>query len=114
MQEYNTIIGNLFNSIDRRAFKRLTEKHKSDKYFKHFNTWVHFVVIFLGQILKNCNSLRDIEDFLMVNQNEWYHLNIKAQPFRSTISYANNKRDWLVFYDLFNYLYLKRKNHKLL
>ena len=110
MQEYNTIIGNLFNSIDRRAFKRLTEKHKSDKYFKHFNTWVHFVVIFLGQILKNCNSLRDIEDFLMVNQNEWYHLNIKAQPVRSTISYANNKRDWLVFYDLFNYLYLKRKN----
>ena len=110
MQEYNTIIGNLFNSIDRRVFKRLTEKHKSDKYFKHFTTWVHFVVIFIGQILKNCNSLRDIEDFLMANQNEWYHLNIKEQPVRSTIFHANNKRDWLVFYDLFDYLYRKRKN----
>lgn len=59
--------------------------------------------------MKNCNSLRDIEDFLMANQNECYHLNIKGQPVRSTISHANNKRDWL-FYDLFNYLYRKRKS----
>ena len=109
MQEHNTIIGNLFNTIDRRVVKRLAEKHNSDKYFRHFKTWVHFVVIFIGQILENCNSLRDIEDFLMANKNEWYHLNIKQQPVRSTISHANNKRDWHVFYDLFNYLYSKKK-----
>ena len=110
LQEYNSIIGNLINTIDRRVFKRLTCKYNCDKYFKHFNTWVHFIVIFLGQILKNCNSLRDIEDFLTANKNEWYHLNIKQQPVRSTISYANNNRDWHFFYDLFLYLYSKQKN----
>ena len=113
MQEHNTIIGNLFNTIDRRVVKRLAEKHNSDKYFRHFKTWVHFVVIFIGQILENCNSLRDIEDFLMANKNEWYHLNIKQQPVRSTISHANNKRDWHVFYDLFNYLYSKKKKENI-
>ena len=77
MQEYNSIIGNLFNSIPRSIFKRITDKYNGNKYFKHFRSWEHFVVIFLGQILKNCNSLRDIEDFLLSNQNQWYHLGIK-------------------------------------
>ena len=110
MQEYNSIIGNLFNSIPRSVFKRITDKYNGDKYFKHFRSWEHFVVIFLGQILKNCNSLRDIEDFLLSNQNQWYHLGIKHRIVRSTISHANNKRNWMIFQDLFSYLLAKNSN----
>ena len=111
MQEYNTIIGNLFNSINKRVFKRIVDKYHGDKYFKHFKSWEHFVVIFLGQILKNCNSLRDIEDFLLANQNHWYHLGISNRIARSTISYANNNRDWKIYFDLFKYIL--SKTHKL-
>ena len=57
------VLGELF------IFKRIVDKHQGDRYFKSFRTWEHFVSIFLGQILKNCNSLRDIEDFLLSNQN---------------------------------------------
>ena len=110
MQEYNSIIGNLFNSIKRSIFKRIVDRHQGDRYFKSFRTWEHFVSIFLGQILKNCNSLRDIEDFLLSNQNQWYHLGIKHKITRSTISYANNNRSWEIFFDIFKYLLAKTKN----
>ena len=110
MQEYNSIIGNLFNSIKRSIFKRIVDKYQGDRYFKHFRTWEHFVAIFLGQILKNCNSLRDIEDFLLSNQNQWYHIVIKHKISRSTISYANNNRSWEIFFDIFKYLLAKTKN----
>ena len=109
MQEYNSIIGNLFNSIKRSIFRRIVDKHQGDRYFKTFRTWEHFVTIFLGQILKNCNSLRDIEDFLLSNQNQWYHLGIKHKISRSTISYANNNRSWKIFFDIFKYLLTKTK-----
>lgn len=109
MQEYNTIIGNLFNSVDRRVFKRIVNKHQGERYAKSMTCWEQFVAIFLGQILKNCNSLRDIEDFLLTNQNQWYHLGIKHRIARSTLSYANNTKSWLIYSDLFYYLLNKLK-----
>ncbi len=107
MQEYNTIIGNLFNSIDRRVFKRIVDKHKGEYYSKSLTCWEQFVCIFLGQILHNCKSLRDIEDFLLSNQNQWYHLGIKHHVARSTLSYANNTKSWEIYADLFHYLLRK-------
>ena len=99
MQEYNTIIGNLFNSIDRRVFKKIVEKHNGEYYSKSFTCWEQFVCVFLGQILKNCQSLRDIEDFLLSNQNQWYHLGIRHPIARSTLSYANNTKPWEIYGD---------------
>ena len=113
MQEYNTIIGNLFNSIERRVFKRIVEKYKGEYYSKSLTCWEQFVCIFLGQILKNCTSLRDIEDFLLTNQNQWYHLGIKHHIARSTLSYANNTKSWLIYAELFNYLLRKSNSNKI-
>ena len=112
MQEYNTIIGNLFNSVDRRVFKRIVDKHKGEYYAKSLTCWEQFVCVFLGQILKNCKSLRDIEDFLLANQNQWYHLGIKHHIARSTLSYANNTKSWKIYADLFNHLLSKSHCNK--
>ena len=114
MQEYNTIIGNLFNSIDRRVFKKIVEKHNGEYYSKSFTCWEQFVCVFLGQILKNCQSLRDIEDFLLSNQNQWYHLGIRHPIARSTLSYANNTKPWEIYGDLFNYLLHKTSCNKVI
>ena len=50
MQEYNTIIGNLLKGINRKKFKRITDKYNGDKYVKYFNCWSQFVCILIGQI----------------------------------------------------------------
>ena len=88
-----------------------------DRFFINFNyfnsivTFVYKIATKLGiQISKNCNSLRDIEDFLLSNQNKLYHLGIKHKIVRSTISHANNKRNWMIFQDLFSYLLAKNSN----
>ena len=109
MQEYNTIIGNLFKSIDRRVFKRIVDKYRGEYYAKTMSCWEQFVCIFLGQILQNCKSLRDIEDFLLSNQNQWYHLGIKHPIARSTLSYANNTKSWEIYAELFHYLLHRSK-----
>ena len=101
MQEYNSIIGNLFNSIERRVFKRIVSKYQGEYYSKTLTCWEQFVAIFLGQILENCKSLRDIEDFLLSNENQWYHLGIKHRIARSTLSYANNTKSWHIYEELF-------------
>ena len=109
MQEYNTIIGNLLKGIDRRAFKRFVDIHKGEYYSKSLSCWEQFVAVFLGQILKNCNSLRDIEDFLLCNKNQWHNLGIKNKISRSTLSYANKTKSYKIYEDLFYYL-LRRNN----
>ena len=40
MQEYNSIIGNLFNSIPRSVFKRITDKYKVSVFTTLFHWYV--------------------------------------------------------------------------
>ena len=87
--------------IDRRAFKRFVDIHKGEYCSKSLSCWEQFVAVFLGQILKNCNSLRDIEDFLLCNKNQWHNLGIKNKISRSTLSYANKTKSYKIYEDLF-------------
>ena len=55
------------------------------------------------------NSLRDIETGLRVQQNSWYHLGLKNVA-RSTLAYANQKRDYHIYEDMFYQVLAKCKD----
>ena len=99
----NTIIASLLSSVNRKTFNNLVKKYNTDYKCRHFSTWEHFIAILIGQFT-NSNSLRDIEEVIKFNSVEYYHLNIKKDVCRSTLSDANKKRDWRIFRDLFLYL----------
>lgn len=100
MQEYSTIIGKILAPIKRRTFKRFVDKYNGDFAIKKLSCWEQFVAVFLGQIT-NCSSLRDIESFIKFHSNKYYHLGIRKDIARSTLSLANNNRDWHIYRDVF-------------
>jgi len=100
LQEYSTIIGKILAPVNRRKFKHFVDKYKGDFASKKLSCWEQFVAILLGQIT-NCSSLRDIVSFVNFQTNNHYHLGIKKDIARSTLSLANNNRDWHIYRDVF-------------
>ena len=100
MQEHCSIIGKLLSGINRKQFKRLTDKFNGDRYVKYFNCWSQFVCIFIGQI-GNLKSIREIVDSVNFQPQNQYHLGIKKNISRTTFAKANERRDWRIYRDLF-------------
>jgi len=96
----NTVFNQVLNFLPRDTFDARVKECGANRYTKHFTAWVQLVVNLYAQV-SGKKSLRDIETGLKVNSGCWYHLGIKNVA-RSTISYANSKRDYTIFRDLFD------------
>ena len=70
---YNSIYSQLFNFIPRYRFEKIVKKSGRDRYCKHFTAWKQFLTLRFAQI--SCkDSLREIENALLVNHKRLYHL----------------------------------------
>ncbi len=87
----------LFNKND---FIRLVKKYGAERYSKGFSSWDHFVAMLFCQF-GQAKSLREICDGLSSSEGKLRHLGMKEAPKRSTLSYANSKRPWEMYRDLF-------------
>lgn len=94
-----TIFNQLLDFVPKDKFNRFVGQHSADRYVKSLTTWNQFVALLFAQATGK-ESLREIETGLATHQNVWYHLGIRSVA-RSTLSYANNRRDWRIFHDLF-------------
>ena len=99
MQYQNTIIGKILTPINRRKFKAIVNKYNGDFAAKKLRCWEQFIAILLGQ-LGHCSSLREIESTVKFHANEHYHLGLRGNVARSTLSNANENRDWRIYRDL--------------
>jgi len=52
------ILKQVLNLVDSVSFKRLVESKSSDRYYKSFKTWPHFVTMMFG-ILSRCDSMAE-------------------------------------------------------
>lgn len=95
----NTVFNQLLNMLPRHKFETSVSKYQGDYYTKHFTSWNQLLVNLYAQA-SGKDSLRDIEAGLKSQQNHWYHLGL-YNVARSTISYANNKRDYRIYEDTF-------------
>jgi len=99
MAHYNTVFNQLLNMLPRHRFESSVSEYQGDYYTKHFTSWNQLLVNLYAQASSK-DSLRDIETGLKVQQNNWYHLGLKSAA-RSTISYANGRRDYRIYEDTF-------------
>lgn len=86
--------------FDRHAFGKLVHKYGNDKHSKGFSSWEHFVSMLFCQLGK-AQSLREICGGLASCTGKVVHLRMKEAPKRSTLSYANEHRDYRLFENLF-------------
>jgi len=89
--------------FDRYEFNKCVARYHGNRGVRELNCWHQFVQLFFGQ-LSSRNSLNDICLCLKAHNNKLYHFGIKKYVVHTTLSRANEKRDWRIFADFGNYL----------
>jgi len=92
------VFAQLLQVINRYEFKKCVTRYKGNHRVRELNCWNQFVQLFFGQLTAR-NSLRDICVCLKAHRKKLYHLGIKQNVNQSTLSRANEKRDWRIFAD---------------
>jgi hypothetical protein len=97
------VFAQLLQFIPRYEFDKYVDTYNGDYRTRGLNCWNQFTQLFFGQLTSR-NSLRDICTCLKAHRNKLYHLGIKQYVNQSTLSRANERRDYRVFEDFGNYL----------
>jgi hypothetical protein len=93
----------LLQFINRYEFEKCVTRYKGDHRVHELSCWNQFIQLFFGQLTSR-NSLRDICVCLKAHKSKLYHLGIKQNVNQSTLSRANERRDWRIFADFGEYL----------
>lgn len=97
------VFAQILHYVNQYEFEKCVARYKGDHGVRELNCWNQFVQLFFGQ-LTSLNSLRDICTCLKAHKKKLYHLGIKQNVNQSTLSRANEKRDWRIFADFGEYL----------
>jgi hypothetical protein len=79
-------------------FKNIVKHYKGNYKTKEFTSWKHFLCLAFGQ-LTHRESMSDTMLCLKLNSNKLFHLGIGKVFDKSTVSRANENRDWRIFQD---------------
>lgn len=97
------VFAQLLQYVNKYEFEKCVKRYNGDYRVRDLNCWNLFVQLFFGQLTSR-NSLRDICTCLKAHRQKLYHLGIKQQVNQSTLSRANERRDWRIFADFGEYL----------
>jgi len=97
------VFAQILQFVNKYEFEKCVSRYKGDHRVRDLNCWNQFIQLFLEQLTSR-NSLRDICLCLKAHKNKLYHLGIKQNVNQSTLSRANENRDWRIFADFGEYL----------
>jgi len=97
------VFAQLQQFISRYEFDKYVTAYNGDYRTRELNCWNQFIQLFFGQLTSR-NSLRDICTCLKAHRNKLYHLGIKQYVNQSSLSRANERRDYRIFADFGNFL----------
>jgi len=96
MNTGRTILSQLLDFVPRYEFDKCVDKYSGNYKVKSFTCWEQFIVMAFAQ-LTGRESLRDIESCLEAISLKLYHSGVKSKIKKSTLSDANEKRDWRIY-----------------
>lgn len=99
------VFSQLLELVNRYEFDKCVKRYSGNYRVRQLNCWNQFIQLFFGQ-LTSLNSLQGICLCLKAHKKKLYHLGLKQNVAVSTLSRANEKRDWRIFADFANYLIL--------
>ena len=98
MNQGTYVFSQLISLVSPTSFKTCVKRYNGDHKTKHFNCWRQYLYMVFGQ-LTHRESLSDTILCLKVNANKLYHIGIGEAIVKSTLSNANESRDWRIFSD---------------
>lgn len=96
MNTGRTILSQILDFVSKYEFDKCVDKYNGNYRVKNFTCWEQFIVMSFAQ-LTGRESLRDIEACLEAVSNKLYHSGVKSKVRKSTLSDANENRDWRIY-----------------
>jgi len=93
-----TVFAQLMTFMPEYEFQKCVDQYKGDYRVRKLSCREHFLVMSFAQ-LTGWESLRDIENCLTAFSGKLYHSGFSKPVSRSTLSDANEKRDWRIYAD---------------
>lgn len=94
-----TICSQLMDHLPMHEFRRCVERYAGSYKVQSFSCWDQFLCMAFAQLTYR-ESLRDIVTCLSGQRPKLYHMGFRSRILaRSTLSYANNTRDWRIYRD---------------
>lgn len=97
--------------LNRDAFEWYVAEYKGNHYIKSLSSWQHLLIMILGQLWQ-CRSLRVLVNVLNSQSSKLYQLGIGLHVSRSTLSDANNRRDYRIFEEMANLMIRKAREKR--
>src|SRR5215475_10788506 len=103
MKRFCSILNQLLQVFSRAEFEKIVKETGAERHARGFRSWDQFVAMLFSH-LADANSLREICGGLASGEGRLSHLGIQA-PAKSTLAYANSRRNWELFQKVFYQLY---------
>jgi hypothetical protein len=98
MNQAKMVFAQLMSFASDDVFKRCVDKYNGNYKVKDLSCWKQFLCMSFGQ-LTHRESLSDTILCLRLHSSKLYHLGIGQAFSKSTVSRANNTRDWRIYSD---------------
>jgi len=105
MYQGKYVFAQLFIPVSRYEFRKCVNRYNGNYKVKHFKCWQQFLCMVFGQLTYR-ESIRDIFNCLNAHQSKVYHLGLKDLANPTTLSRANENRDWRIWADFAAHLIL--------
>lgn len=93
----------LLDFVNQYEFNKCVKRYSGNYRVRDLKCWNQFVQLLFGQIT-SLDSLRSICTCLQAHKGQLYHLGVKQNVDHTTLSRANENRDWRIFADFGEYL----------
>ena len=104
MNRVCSIFTQLLQLFPRGEFQQAVKETKAERHARGFTCWGQFVAMMFCQ-LGNARSLREICGGLAASEGKLKHLGVPQAPSKSTLAYANQKRPWQLYQNIFFQLF---------
>lgn len=86
----------MLDFVNQYEFNKCVKRYLGNYRVRDFKCWNQFIQLLFGQIT-SLDSLRSICTCLQAHKGQLYHLGVKQNVDHTTLSRANENRDWRIF-----------------
>jgi hypothetical protein len=103
MNQGKTIFAQLMEHLSMHEFRKCVHRYNGNRYIKKFTCYDQFLSLAFAQLTYR-ESLRDIVTCLRSMTPKLYHCGFRSTISRSTLSDANETRDYRIYHDFAQHL----------
>lgn len=103
MYQGKFVFSQIISTVSKYEFNKSVNKYKGNYRTKDFKCWQQFLCMLFGQLTYR-EGARDIINCLEAHKSKVYHLGIVQVVSHSSLTRANESRDWRIWADFATYL----------